>query len=544
MHIIKLIYTQHKIAFCQMLALTIFSGALGMITLSYINNHLLRENHLNTSAINHFLLLVMVYFIASSISQIQLARMGQQFIYTMQVQLLKRIMDTPEAQIQAIGKPKILASLASDIRSLSIAFTRLPELVQGALLTLACSIYLIYLSPKLFMVTSILMVLMIIGTHFVVKRHFHSFRAMRHSEDAIQSHYETALDGHKELKLNRYRAKRFYYEDFIPQAKARCHSHVWADSYHAIAINWGNSIMLAAVGLIFYLSTHFGWASLSDAATITMTVLFMRTPLTATIGSLPALMQSQVGWQALNALGLDHYRHEFYPEQTLPQDWQTIRLENVCYEYPKQNGQHFTLQPINFTLHRHETIFLIGSNGSGKSTLSMLLSGLYTPTSGKIFVDDIEITEQNRESYRQLFASVFTDFHLFNHIIDGQGQDVAEEAIQQWLHHLQLNEKVKIAQNHILNNQLSQGQRKRLGLLIAALEHRPIMILDEWAADQDPHFRRIFYEQLLPILHQQGYTIFAISHDDKYFHHAQRIIVMKQGKLSEIPHTSAVNALD
>ncbi|QMT31606.1 multidrug ABC transporter permease/ATP-binding protein [Alysiella filiformis] len=543
MDIIKLIYTHHRQAFLQMFALTLLSGALGIGTLSYINHYLLQDNQLH-GGLGGFVLLLLFYFVAASVAQIQLARIGQNFIYQTQTQFVKRIMDSHDAQIQHIGKAKILASLSSDVRSLSFAFTRLPELVQGALFTLACSLYLMILSFKLFVVVAILMTAMIAGTHFVVKRHYSSFRQMRHAEDDIQSHYETTLNGHKELKLNRFRAERFYRETFLPQAQMRRDAHIQADSYHAIAINWGNSVMLGAVGVIFYLSMQYHWASLSDAATITMIVLFMRAPLTAAIGALPAIMQSQVGLQALKNLGLVDYQPHFHSDFRLPENWQRIRLQQITYAYPVQGGQHFSLQPIDLTIERGETLFLIGGNGSGKSTLSLVLSGLYTPTSGKIFVDDIEITEENREAYRQLFASVFTDFHIFEQLMDGMGNDVADEQISAWLNHLQLSDKVKIEQKRILNSKLSQGQRKRLALMIAALEQRSIMILDEWAADQDPQFRRVFYENLLPLLKNQGYTVFAISHDDKYFHHAQRIVSMKNGVLQQLDSESAKNVAD
>lgn len=533
MDIIKLIFQHYRRDFLQMLTLTLISGGVAIGTLSYINNNLLRNNQLNQGGIVQFVLLVAIYFAIATFAQIQLAKIGQNFILDTQMQLVKRIMDSHEAQIQLIGKPKILASLASDIRSLSFAFTRLPELVQGILFVITCSLYLIWLSPKLFAVVAIIMILMVSGTHLIVKRHFQSFRLMRHCEDEIQRHYETALDGHKELTLNRYRAERFYNEEFTPQAHQRRLAHIQADTYQSLSVNWGNSMMLLAVGIIFYLATYHHWATLSDAATISMTVLFMRGPLTSAIGAFPAIMQSQVGLQALKNLGLVPYSPTFHTQQTLPENWQQIRLENVTYDYPEQGGQRFALQPTNLTLTRGETVFLIGGNGSGKSTLSMVISGLYTPSSGKIYLDDIEITEANRDAYRQLFASVFTDFHVFEQMMDGQGRDISEQEIHYWLQQLQLDEKVKVQTNRILNSKLSQGQRKRLGLLLAALEKRSIMILDEWAADQDPQFRRAFYEQLLPLLKQHGYTIFAISHDDKYFHHAERILSMQQGQLSE-----------
>ena len=302
--------------------------------------------------------------------------------------------------------------------------------------------------------------------------------------------------------------------------------------------------MLATVGIIYYLASYHHWASNTDAAALTMTLLFMRAPLASAVSAFPLLAQSKVALQALADLGLADYATPFHSPFRLPENWRTIRLENITYAYPQQGGQTFALQPVNLPLHRGETLFLIGGNGSGKSTLSMLLAGLYTPASGKIFVDDIEITAENCPAYRQLFASVFADFHIFEQLVDGIGEDAAQAQIARWLARLQLDEKVKIEQNRILNSKLSQGQKKRLGLLAAALENRSIIILDEWAADQDPQFRRIFYEQLLPLLKQSGSTIFAISHDDKYFHHAERVISMKQGVLSELDSETARTVAD
>jgi putative ATP-binding cassette transporter len=233
---------------------------------------------------------------------------------------------------------------------------------------------------------------------------------------------------------------------------------------------------------------------------------------------------------------LHPFNHHFNHETSLFDNWQSIALKNITYTYSQsQSKPPFAVGPIDLTLERGETVFLIGANGSGKSTLFMLLSGLYLPVSGGLWVDGEEVNSETRSSYRELFSSVFSDFYLFQHLLDGFGQDVENDLINEWLAHLQLSEKAKVENNRILNTQLSQGQRKRLALLIAVLEQRSILILDEWAADQDPYYRQIFYEQILPILKQKGYTVFAISHDDKYFQHADRIIQMDQGILKSMP---------
>lgn len=545
MNIFTLVFHRYRRPFAQMFGLTLLSGAFGIGVLAFINQRLLQGSADSVSGLLlTFALLLLAYLGVATWSQILLSKIGHSFVLEMRLRLLKQIMDTPVPQLQATGKAKLLASLSNDIRSISMAFTRLPEFVQGMLFTVGCSLYILWISPKLFFITAAVLLLMVLLTNFVVKHVFAAFRQMRACEDELYTHYENSLNSHKELLLNRHRAERFYHEDFTESAQRNRHWAMRADSLHVLAINWGNTAMLAAVGLVFYLAVHHGWASLADAATISMTVLFMRSPLSQAIGAFPMLMNSKVALEALSQLGLAEHQTAFHSPNALPQNWQQIRLENITYRHPEQGGQSFALEPVNLTLKRGETVFLIGGNGSGKSTLSMILAGLYTPDSGRIWLDNIEITDANRDAYRRLFSSVFTDFHLFEHLLDGEGQAADAKAVQQWLHHLHMHEKTRLEGHRILNSKLSQGQKKRLALLAAAAENRSMLILDEWAADQDPYFRRIFYETLLPLLKQQGQTVFAISHDDKYFHHAERILSMKQGVLSEYSGQDAVDAAE
>ena len=72
--------------------------------------------------------------------------------------------------------------------------------------------------------------------------------------------------------------------------------------------------------------------------------------------------------------------------------------------------------------------------------------------------------------------------------------------VEKWLAHLQMSHKLELQDGKILNLKLSKGQKKRVALLLALAEERDIILLDEWAADQDPHFRREFYQVLLPLM--------------------------------------------
>jgi putative ATP-binding cassette transporter len=172
----------------------------------------------------------------------------------------------------------------------------------------------------------------------------------------------------------------------------------------------------------------------------------------------------------------------------------------------------------------------VGGNGSGKTTLAKLLAGLYIPESGEIRLNGQLITDDLREHYRQYFSVVFSDFFLFESLLGLDDSELDSKA-RDYLSKLQLEHKVNLENGVLSTTDLSQGQRKRLALLTAYLENRPIYIFDEWAADQDPLFKEIFYYQLLPELKARNKTVVVISHDDRYYHVADRIVKLDFGEI-------------
>ena len=209
----------------------------------------------------------------------------------------------------------------------------------------------------------------------------------------------------------------------------------------------------------------------------------------------------------------------------------------MVYAYPREFGdRHFTLGPLHWTLHPGELIFLSGGNGSGKSTFVKLLTGLYAPNAGDIRLDGQPITEENREWYRQLFSVVFSDFYLFDNLLGLAAAGLDAQA-QHYLEQLQLDHKIQVTDGVLSTTALSQGERKRLALLTAYLEDRQIYVFDEWAADQDPQFKDIFYTNLLPALKAKRKTVLVISHDERYFFLADRLLKLEDGKLIDGQYT-------
>jgi putative ATP-binding cassette transporter len=194
------------------------------------------------------------------------------------------------------------------------------------------------------------------------------------------------------------------------------------------------------------------------------------------------------------------------------------------------DAEEFTLGPLDLTFARGEIVFIIGGNGSGKTTFIKLLTGLYAPEAGTILLDGKAVTLDTSDAYRQHFSVVFADFFLFDELL-GLTTPTIDDQARRYLDRLKLADKVRIENGRLSTIELSQGQRKRLALLTAYLEDRPVYVFDEWAADQDPYFKNIFYLQLLPELKAQGKTIFVISHDERYYHLADRTIKLEDGQV-------------
>ncbi|MDI9219988.1 multidrug ABC transporter permease/ATP-binding protein [Pantoea sp. EA-12] len=530
MALLHVVYRQYRWPFIGVILLTLLSAALGIGLIAYINNELIVAVNTSIAVLPSFLGQLFLLMAVTLGSQLALTLLGHHFVWRLRGEFIKRILDTRIERIEQIGNAHLLAGLTSDVRAITIAFVRLPELIQGIIITLGSALYMAWLSPKMLMITSLWLVVTLVGGWLLVSRVYQHMAKLREIEDDLYRDFQTIIEGRKELQLNRERAQLIYDTVYQENAKGYRHHIVRADTYHLSAVNWSNIMMLGAIGIVFFMANGLGWANTAVAATYSLTLLFLRTPLLAAVGALPTLLSAQVAYRKINSFDLAPYDAQF---QSLPQtrDWQTLEMRDVSFHY----GEHgFQVGPINLTLRRGELVFLIGGNGSGKSTLAMLLTGLYQPQSGSLLLDGKEVDWHNLDAYRKHFSAVFTDVHLFDRLISHGGQPANPALVQQWLERLKMQDKLKLQGNKVLNLQLSKGQSKRLALLLAAAEERDILLLDEWAADQDPHFRRIFYRELLPWLQASGKTVFAISHDDHYFIHADRLLEMREGQLSEL----------
>jgi len=254
---------------------------------------------------------------------------------------------------------------------------------------------------------------------------------------------------------------------------------------------------------------------------------------------LPAFVRANVAMQKVEALGLSLRDKSAESTELVPvvqpKSYESVEMDGVIHAYYREDKeQNFILGPVNSSFRPGELVFLIGGNGSGKTTFAKLLTALYIPEGGELRLNGQAVTDENRESYRQLFSVVFSDFYLFDKLL-GLNIPELDARSHEYLKQLQLAHKVEVRGGTLSTTELSQGQRKRLALLTSYLEDRPFYVFDEWAADQDPFFKELFYMQMLPELKARGKTVLVISHDDRYYHIADRMIKLDYGQIAYEP---------
>ena len=520
----------------RVLLLAAVAGIANSMLLVIINQAVVRLQNgtAEMQLIVQYLLIFMLFIFTQRMSQREAVAAVEEALQGMRVRIADKVRRSELRTVEALGDISHYSSLTQGANTIAQSAMYLVTGVEALLVLLFASLYLLWLSPPSFLVVSVLLGFAI---PFFIRHYQKTAQELADAsrkEGLFFERFTALLQGFKQLKVDQRKSDAVF--SHLRQLaletsalKSRANVRLLED------ILLSNVLFYLLLLLVVFILPPLFSGHQENLFPVVATVLFMMEPISTISSSLPSVSKTNVAISGLYRLDerLDKALAEEDQGKTgeISTDFTTLALSDCSFTYKNiQDQPLFTVGPCSVTCRRGELLFITGSNGSGKSTFLKLLTGLYRSEQGFIQLDRQRLENQDYFHYRQLFSVVFSDFHLFDQLYGLQASDAEVNA---WLEELDISHKTHCENGRFTNTALSTGHRKRLAFIVAVLQQRPVLVLDELAADQDAAFRQRLYHDLLPKLKHQGKIIILVTHDEQYFRVADRVLRMEAGKLEE-----------
>jgi putative ATP-binding cassette transporter len=517
----------------QFLFFAALSGTSSAAVLAAINAA--ANNLHNRDVVLKWLIILVLSILIYGVSQKGLmlfaANIAENFVRQMRLEFLTRLQSAELPQIEMLNRTEIYTCLSSEMQAISDGALQLMVIGQAFVLILITMAYLAWISlPALFIAA----IFVAIAVSFYLARSDEMNRQLRESfvlQTQFMESFTDFLEGFKEVRLNFGRSSELA-DDIRQLALELATKRLSISDLHTKAYISGQITFYLLPAIMVFVAPMFMQISPQTVVMMTTSVLFLIGPITAVVGGLPVVQRVNSAAESILLVQsrLSQITRELTGAYLTLAGFDRIELSNVSYQYPVSGDEPgFSVGPVNFQVSRGQVVFITGGNGSGKSTLLKLITGLYPPASGVVSLDGYIIDRNTIEAYRSLFSVIFSDYHLFKKLYGIPPVDPYRSA--QLFQLLEIEGKSHIVDRAFSTVALSSGQRKRLAMISLMLEDKPICVFDEWAADQDPHFREKFYREILPYLRVAGKTVIAVTHDERYFSTADVRLHLEEGRL-------------
>lgn len=527
-----------KWSFLLATILSVMSALLGLGIISLLSKDVTRLSNgeeLQLSVV-FFLAAISGVILFGLASQYMLSRLGAITVFELRSSMVRRVLGTSYEQIENIGGHKIYATLTDDIKNISNGMRLLPQFVFSLTTVLLCLGYMAYLSWQMLIVVLCMLALVVIVGALMLSIGIKLQGETRQLNDDLFFNFKGLVNGAKELNINSSRKEHFYQSSLRPVISSIRKITVKSEMAFVLLNQWTSSLIFMVLAVIIFGSKLFFPEMPTEVVVgFVFTVMYLIDPLMNVIGTIGQFGMIRVATKKVESLALaESVDIQAIENQQTPQptQWRKLEVEGYCFSYQADDDadDNFSIGPIDLSVSRGDIVFLTGGNGSGKTTFAKTLIGLYTATEGRILLDGKEVQSN---SLRESISTIFADFHLFDHVLDANGEVSQDENIAEYLSKFKLDQRVSSEAGRLSDINLSQGQKRRLAMLMALSEDKSIYLFDEWASDQDPYFREYFYNELLPELSAKNKTVFVISHDDQYFHTADLLVKFDKGVIVE-----------
>ena len=509
-------------------AFGLLSGGMGAVILFLINR--VAADYVRAGeALVPFLLCLLVFLGSEILAQFLVIRISQNSIFELRNKIIANVLSRPYKFSEGRAA-EILSALGDDVSTITQSIRGIPVLLTNGALIIGGTLYMVWISWQLAMVF-FLVVATGVGAFFLMRRGAGShFVISRKLQDRLFDHFQTISRSLKEFKLNSQLQNTFLEKDFVPTAHDFRGSNIKAYNMFLASGSVGRSSFFVMIALLLFVVRDYMSVTDVQITSFVFAVIFIKGPIEWIFNWLPALKRARVALDELKKFGSDKGSGDLRVPEPAPFEIEKISVTDLVFQYPMGPAQDaFEVGPINIEFGRG-VHFLVGGNGSGKTTFAKLLSGLYFPDGGTLEINDGQaITRADMAGYRQSIGAIFQNVSVLSRLNVKSPND--QWRFEMYLELFDLAEKVRLVDDSFsITRELSLGQQKRLALISSLVYDRPVYVFDEWAADQDPRFRSIFYTSILADLKRQNKIAIVISHDEGFYHVADQIIRFEYGK--------------
>ena len=485
-----------------------------------------------------FGLAIVAYYLGKRYALIRASVIVEHLVKNTLQRVANKIRHSELELVENLGRGELYTKITQDMTLVSQSGLIMVNAAQQSFVLLFCLIYIAWLSVPAFLATAAVIG---IGTQ-IYFRHAQRMGALMARLSLRDAEMVDTLahmvDGFKEMRMN-HRKSNAVYGRFRGVSESACDVKIDTQIGFCVDIMFSDLSFYLLLSVVVFLLPRFVPMYGDVVLMTTAAILFIIGPLQMVVQAAPVFERASAALANLKSLEWRLDRAMKAPPTAGPraprnfENFQSIRLENACFTYGSDEGIEggFSVGPLEMSIERGETVFIVGGNGSGKTTMMKLLCGLYLPQRGALRVDGEPLGWHSVQGYRELFSIVFAQFHLFDRLYGLEQAD--PKLVEEILMELEIAGKTHFEDGRFTELNLSTGQRKRVALAVCLLEDKPVVLFDEWAADQDPHFRKYFYEVVLARLKRQGKTVIAVTHDDRYFGVADRVLKMEYGTIVE-----------
>ncbi|AXT56531.1 cyclic peptide export ABC transporter [Aquimarina sp. AD1] len=521
--------------------LAIVSGLSGFAFITIINKVI--SDSLNEGLVKNnnyeymFLAAIVVFFVTRRLLSAGVINLSQKIFWQTRQDIIKLVLKAPYLKLQQY-KDEVYSTLTTDVNNITNASVIVITFFSSVVLIISCLVYMAYLSLSLFGLSLGVILIGIFVYMIRSKKSNLQLKTVRELERGFINVFNSILNGSKEININKDKGNDIYKGKLVKLMNTGKKTYVKAFIQYLNSEIISQLLFYGLITFILLYANNMLNVTLDVTISFVLVLLYLLGPLVTVMTVMPSITRARISLQKMNKLKKElqnvKFDYQIKEEDKIKyRNFNKLELKDYSFSYGENK---FSVGPISLNIKRNDVVFIQGGNGAGKTTFINTILKLYDIDEGRAYIDNELIPLERIEEIKEMFSPIFSDFYLFDEFYGIN--NVEEKKVCYYLKMFELEDKVSLIDGKFSTIDLSTGQRKRLALISSLLEDRPIIVLDEWAADQDPHFRHKFYTEIIPELSKiQDKTIIAITHDDKYFNLADHLLKMEFGRLIEINKT-------